>query len=431
MYENDARGFNCSDRQAESTDNHPTCYCGEPILGIVARGPSQHHAVPCGCRITTTTARDLAGADRGRGVATDGGEDCYGAVTRMAANNADTEELLLGHHEDGQILSVPEIHDGTPIRARRYYEPSAVVLLPETMATEDALDWLDDNRDHPHLDGYDWDAHDKRDLIDAVVSTRNTYRSVLSSFERKLANIHVIGVEAREEVEELREEMVEATMEGPGVEVNCIEKPDEEDDVDRGDGVETDGGVRSESGPRNRVKKPHNHLDIDDLGHCESAGRHHIFADFYRTDRHENHDGKTWVCCNCNEAAGDLDPVTEEDPEIRTDGGAYEVSARDTDEMTIAELREEFSELQDEVDFWEPYEGQEAALDRRDEVWKALRKRTDVEPPECPECDGQRWGQSPGDPVECLECGWTATREVEEAVHEAWDQIAEGEEVDA
>jgi hypothetical protein len=110
---------------------------------------------------------------------------------------------------------------------------------------------------------------------------------------------------------------------------------------------------------------------------------------------------------------------------VATDGRGYEVSDRDTDEMTLVELRKEFSELQDKVDFWKPYEGQEEVWDRRDEVWKALRERADVDIPECPECNGQHWSQAPGDPVECLECGWTATREVEEGVHNAWDRITE------
>jgi hypothetical protein len=112
---------------------------------------------------------------------------------------------------------------------------------------------------------------------------------------------------------------------------------------------------------------------------------------------------------------------------VATDGGEYVVSDRDTDEMTLAELREELDELQERVDFWEPYEGQEAAWDRRDEVWAALRERADVEPPKCRKCGGRRWGSAPGDPVECMECGWTASRSVEEDVRDAWDAITEGE----
>ncbi len=111
---------------------------------------------------------------------------------------------------------------------------------------------------------------------------------------------------------------------------------------------------------------------------------------------------------------------------VAADGGEYEVSDRDTDEMTLTELRKELAELQERVDFWKPYEEQEAAWDRRDEVWEAVRERADVDVPTCPECGGGRWGQSPGDPVECLECGAKATANLEEAVHDAWDAIAEG-----
>lgn len=47
--------------------------CGTPIDGVATRGPSDHFLDPCGCRATTLTAREFATADRGRGLATDGG----------------------------------------------------------------------------------------------------------------------------------------------------------------------------------------------------------------------------------------------------------------------------------------------------------------------------------------------------------------------
>lgn len=103
-----------------------------------------------------------------------------------------------------------------------------------------------------------------------------------------------------------------------------------------------------------------------------------------------------------------------------------EISDRDTEEMTLEQLREEYNELNEIVDVWEPYEGQEEAWDRQQEVWRALEKRSDVEIPECPKCDGRRWSQAPGDPVVCHTCGWTATGSMENNVHEAWRRIKEG-----
>ncbi|MFB6188593.1 MAG: hypothetical protein ABEI57_01800, partial [Halapricum sp.] len=50
--------------------------CETAVLGIVTRGPGDHRFDPCGCRVTTQTARDLAGgSDRGRGLAADGGHE--------------------------------------------------------------------------------------------------------------------------------------------------------------------------------------------------------------------------------------------------------------------------------------------------------------------------------------------------------------------
>jgi hypothetical protein len=94
MYDNDTRGFENPGRDGESFDNNGTCpHCKTLILALVARGPSDHVLSPCGCRVTETTARDLAGgADRGRGVATDGGQSTSG--TNQSVVHADAFEAL-------------------------------------------------------------------------------------------------------------------------------------------------------------------------------------------------------------------------------------------------------------------------------------------------------------------------------------------------
>ncbi len=64
-----------------------TCpHCETPIEALVARGPSDHVLSPCGCRVTETTARDLAGgADRGRGVVADGGTEAEASLDSARA----------------------------------------------------------------------------------------------------------------------------------------------------------------------------------------------------------------------------------------------------------------------------------------------------------------------------------------------------------
>lgn len=74
MFDKNSRGFSCSDRPAESTDSYSTCpRCETVILALVTRGPSDHRIDPCGCQVSTFTARDLV-RDATAQLATDGGQ---------------------------------------------------------------------------------------------------------------------------------------------------------------------------------------------------------------------------------------------------------------------------------------------------------------------------------------------------------------------
>ncbi|UPV75889.1 hypothetical protein M0R89_07475 [Halorussus limi] len=200
--------------------------CGTAILGVATRGPNTHVFDPCGCSVPV---HDIAALDRGRGLVTDGGEEQYGAATRFKANNADTETILLGRYDDATKLSVPEVHDCAPVRARRYYEPVTVVSFPYTMSREEAIEWLDDHRHHPDLADYDWSAHDQQDLLDVIVDNRSSYRMQLSDFERQLEGVRAVGERTKQELEEIREAMTDAMHNGPPVEVNCLDAPEEVD----------------------------------------------------------------------------------------------------------------------------------------------------------------------------------------------------------
>jgi len=99
VYDKDARGFNCSDRPAESIDDHATCpFCETLIRALVTRGPGEHYLDPCGCRISEVTARALGGgADRGRGVATDGGHVRTSDAALAAHDHASPLEAALDY----------------------------------------------------------------------------------------------------------------------------------------------------------------------------------------------------------------------------------------------------------------------------------------------------------------------------------------------
>ncbi|QCJ47220.1 hypothetical protein FCF25_08865 [Haloprofundus sp. MHR1] len=59
MYANKSRGLEAPVRRADSTPI--TCpACGRNALGVSTRGPSTHHLIPCGHRVSALTARDFA-----------------------------------------------------------------------------------------------------------------------------------------------------------------------------------------------------------------------------------------------------------------------------------------------------------------------------------------------------------------------------------
>ena len=62
---------------------------------------------------------------------------------------------------------------------------------------------------------------------------------------------------------------------------------------------------------------------------------------------------------------------------------------------------------------------------RTSETWREIKARADTGEPSCPSCGARDWGQVPGDPVECSECGYEAGRADERAVHDAWDAMFE------
>lgn len=151
-------------------------------------------------------------------------QETYEAVTWFEANNAETQAILLGRHDEGDVFAEPEVHDKQPVRARRHFEPVEIIDLPREMGREDAIDWLEANRDHPGFDGFDWEEHDRKELLSVIVENRNNFRSTLSHFERRIAEVHPASIEAQNELEEIQEEMVEAMTGGTPVEVNCVQK---------------------------------------------------------------------------------------------------------------------------------------------------------------------------------------------------------------
>lgn len=109
----------------------------------------------------------------------------------------------------------------------------------------------------------------------------------------------------------------------------------------------------------------------------------------------------------------------DQEPPIDTDFEPVE----DLDDAELVEQKRELGQIL--YDGYAPHIHdwhEEVAIRHRD-IWREIRSRADTRPPECPYCGGRRWGQSPGDPVHCGECGHEGGRETEEAVHEAWSAM--------
>lgn len=100
-----------------------------------------------------------------------------------------------------------------------------------------------------------------------------------------------------------------------------------------------------------------------------------------------------------------------------------------TSEMTVAELRAEAQDLQDELDFFELPENQQPEWDRHDEVCRALRDRTDVEFLECrvAGCHSTRYFFTAGDPPVCGNGHEVADADQEREINEASERMLHGE----
>ena len=95
-----------------------------------------------------------------------------------------------------------------------------------------------------------------------------------------------------------------------------------------------------------------------------------------------------------------------------------------TDEMTLAELREEYKTF--DVPALTPGSDR---FKRAGTVWGALEARTDIEWPECgaDDCDATEWKFEPEGPAYCAECTRPAgDAEKAEAVQDAVYQLVHG-----
>jgi hypothetical protein len=150
-------------------------------------------------------------------------------MTVLEATNADTQTLRRGRL-DAQELVVAELNDdNVPIYVRRWYEPVAVVDLPEAMTDEEVTEWVEANRDHDAFADYDWEIHDERPFLQTIINNRNNFNRFLQGIEQDLLEVDTVGSRAGNQIEEIRDRISEALVDGPGVEINRVERPEDGD----------------------------------------------------------------------------------------------------------------------------------------------------------------------------------------------------------
>lgn len=105
----------------------------------------------------------------------------------------------------------------------------------------------------------------------------------------------------------------------------------------------------------------------------------------------------------------------------------HEITDRDVEQLSkaalAAEWREAYEQLRGPI---EDEEENERLWDRRTELWQEMKDRADAEAPECPECDGQKWHQTIGDPKYCGKCGLELGSEhmdTIQAIDDYWEKV--------
>ena len=161
--------------------------------------------------------------------------ETYEAVTVMVAREAAAQALVLGRIDDPMTLAEPEVDaEGRVVRIRRAYEPVSVCPTPEPMPAEDVFAWLADpeTRELHAFEDYDWDEHDRKQDLAAIVDTRAQYRQLLLDLDERLDAVetHVASVGAMERISAIRDDIWSVLEDGTPVEIDQTGQGSEGDD---------------------------------------------------------------------------------------------------------------------------------------------------------------------------------------------------------
>lgn len=130
-------------------------------------------------------------------------------LTRIRATNADVEAIIAGRITDPIEFTQAELVDGQARRVTRRYEPVAELELPEPTSLEGATDWVHENQDHPALEGYDWEHHERVDLIDAIVERDLRLQHLARDLYDRLDDVKTTSIGAEDEIGDIQDDLAE------------------------------------------------------------------------------------------------------------------------------------------------------------------------------------------------------------------------------
>lgn len=125
--------------------------------------------------------------------------------------------------------------------------------------------------------------------------------------------------------------------------------------------------------------------------------------------------------------------MTGEDSQRNQDGTGTDtatdvkckITERPVDELSKQALKTEWSEVYKRL-VAGTVEDRDAAWNRRHELWDEMCRRTNAEPPTCPECSAKSWSQDFGGSKRCNSCNWMPDSEdmdIIKRIDEYWSTV--------
>ena len=109
------------------------------------------------------------------------------------------------------------------------------------------------------------------------------------------------------------------------------------------------------------------------------------------------------------------------------------ITERPVSELSESALGTEWSEMYQRL-VAGTVQDRNAAWNRRQELWNEVCKRTDAEPPVCPECSAKSWSQEFGGSKRCDSCDWIPGSEetgLIDRIDEYWSAVRAVPETDS